>query len=115
MDLILFILNKRGLECLLSGKVTLGGDVSVTAGPEGGTPAADTDILLTAEIYPYSRSKGLFTGISFKGAVIAPGGESNEAFYGQALNSSDLLLEHKAQPIKAAEAPIKALKEFSEK
>jgi len=115
VDLILFIMNKRGLESLLSGKVTLGGDVSVTAGPVGRTMAADTDILLTAEIYSYSRTKGLFAGISLKGAVVASDIESNEAFYGEAINAKDILLERKAQPIKEAEELVKTLKQFSGK
>ncbi|MBI4776250.1 MAG: lipid-binding SYLF domain-containing protein [Deltaproteobacteria bacterium] len=115
IDLILFILNKRGIESLLSGKVTLGGDVSATAGPVGRTMAADTDILLTAEIYSYSRTKGLFAGVSLKGAIVAPDNESNEAFYGTPLNARDILLENKAQPIKEAEQLVKTLKQFSGK
>ena len=115
IDLILFIRNKRGVESLLSGKVTLGGNVSATAGPVGRTMSAETDILLTAEIYTYSRSRGLFAGISLKGAIIAPDVEANKAFYGQTLDSGDILLKHKVQPIKEAEELVKTLKQFSGK
>lgn len=78
IDLILVIMNKRGLEGLLNDRFTLGGDAAVAAGPIGRAVSADTDISLKAGIFSYSRSKGLFAGVALKGTVIAPDKGANK-------------------------------------
>lgn len=86
VDLVLIFKNRETLEKIGKGSFTLGGDISVTAGPVGRNSTASTDYKLEAEVYSYSRSKGLFAGISLSGSAIDIDGKANEAFYG---NDSD--------------------------
>jgi lipid-binding SYLF domain-containing protein len=83
-DLVLIFKTGPGLDRIVrgQGKLTLGGDVAVAAGPVGRQAEADTDALLRAEIYSYSRSRGLFAGISLEGAALLVDGPANAAFYG---------------------------------
>jgi len=81
-QLVLVIMNRRGLEKLLSNKVTLGTDASVAAGPVGRTASASTDAQLTAEMLSYSRSKGLFAGIDLSGGSLRPDKDANIRAYG---------------------------------
>jgi lipid-binding SYLF domain-containing protein len=83
-DLVLVFKTKASLDRILrgKGKLTLGGDVSVAAGPLGREAAAATDGRLKAEIYTYSRSRGLFAGVSLEGAALVIDHRANEAFYG---------------------------------
>ena len=80
-DYILLIMNEKGLMGLLEDKFELGGEGSVAAGPVGRTAAASTNATLDAEILTYSRSRGLFAGLSLKGVVITPDKDLNEAIY----------------------------------
>jgi len=82
-DIILVFKTRKSIENIASGKVTLGADISVAAGPVGRHAEADTDLALEAEIYSYSKSKGLFAGISLKGASIQIDRDANSAFYGR--------------------------------
>ncbi len=111
-DLILVITNERGLRSLLKGKFTLGADASVAAGPVGRTAQADTDVLLKAEIYSYSRTRGAFAGVSLKGAVIASDDEANRAHYGKTLFASDILLDRKVLPEEQDMELIRTLNTF---
>jgi lipid-binding SYLF domain-containing protein len=81
-DLVLLIMNDAGLQGLLQDKVTLGGDVSVAAGPVGRSASASTNVTLDAGILSYSRSKGAFIGAALEGAVINPDNDLNQAVYG---------------------------------
>ena len=83
VDLVLVFKNRETLQNIDHSSVTLGGDVSVTAGPMGRNSTASTDTKLEAEVYSYSRSKGLFAGISLGGSVIAIDENANKAFYGE--------------------------------
>ena len=80
-DYILVVMNEKGLEGLLEDKFEIGGEGSVTAGPVGRTAAASTNVTLDAQILTYSRSKGLFAGVSLKGVVISPDNDMNRAIY----------------------------------
>ena len=80
-DVILVLKSIRSLDQICSGKFTLGADASVAAGPVGRQAEAGTDILLRAEILSYSRSRGLFVGLSFEGAAIQVDYGSTSAFY----------------------------------
>ncbi len=111
-DLILVIMNQRGLSSLLKGKITLGGDVSVAAGPVGRKAQAETDVMLKAEIYSYSRSKGIFAGFSLKGAWIAPDKESNSFYYGDAWKPEGILLDQKIKPKGIGLEFVNTLKRF---
>jgi lipid-binding SYLF domain-containing protein len=91
-QLILVVMNRRGLDTLLSNKVTLGTDASIAAGPVGRTASAATDAQLTAEMLSYSRSKGLFAGIDLSGGTLKPDKDANAQAYGANLSARDLAL-----------------------
>lgn len=90
-DLVLLFMNDRALNHLLADKFKLGGDVSVAAGPLGRTAAAGTDVSLTAEILSYSRSKGIFAGVSLDGTVVHADKSGDEAMYGSGISRHDTL------------------------
>ncbi len=82
VDLVLIFKHAKTLENIGKGSFTLGGDVSVTIGPEGRNSSASTDYKMEAEVYSYSRSKGLFAGISISGSAIEVDSKFNQLFYG---------------------------------
>jgi len=90
-DLILLVMNDRGMESILSSKVKLGGDASVAAGPLGRDASADTDAWMRAEILSYSRSRGLFAGISLAGTTLRPDDDASEQVYGHAIKAKDIV------------------------
>src|SRR5881392_2591417 len=83
VDLVMLIMNKEGMENLLSSKVKLGADASVAAGPVGRHAAADTDWKLRAQVLSYSRARGVFAGLELNGAVLKIDRESTLEFYGK--------------------------------
>ena len=91
-QLVLVIMNRKGLEKLLSNKVTLGTDASIAAGPVGRTASAATDAQMTAEMLSYSRSKGLFAGIDLSGGSLRPDKEANSRAYGATAAARDIAL-----------------------
>ncbi|MDI6844685.1 MAG: lipid-binding SYLF domain-containing protein [Candidatus Saccharicenans sp.] len=98
-DLVLVFKNRKGVENIASNKITLGADMSVAAGPVGRSAEASTDLEMEAEIYSYSRSKGLFAGISIKGGTLRVNREANNAFYGSSLEASKILYENIKTPV----------------
>ena len=94
-DFVLLIMNESGMKSLLSDKFELGGEASVAAGPVGRTAAASTDVKLDAQILSYSRSKGLFGGISLKGSVISPDKSDMEGTYGRGVTAETVLAANK--------------------
>jgi lipid-binding SYLF domain-containing protein len=82
-DVILVFKNKRSIDNIVNGKITLGADAAIAAGPVGRRGEAATDGQLKAEIYSYSRSRGLFAGISLEGAALQIDEDANADFYGQ--------------------------------
>jgi lipid-binding SYLF domain-containing protein len=91
-DVVLLVMNERGIDKLLQDKVTLGADASVAAGPVGRSGTAATDVQLAAEMLSYSRARGLFAGIDLSGGVIRPDNGADQRFYSRALSSRDILL-----------------------
>ncbi len=83
-DLVMLIMNRRGEDSLLKDKITLGGDMAATAGPVGRDADAQTDLRMNAKMLAYSRSKGLFGGITLKGGVIKQDTDSNRWLYRKA-------------------------------
>ena len=83
-DVVLVFTSKQSIEGIVGGKVTLGADASVAAGPVGRQSSAATDIGLTAQVYSYSRASGLFAGVALDGSAITIDGSSNESFYKKA-------------------------------
>lgn len=113
IDLILVIMNKRGLEGLLQDKFTLGGDAAVAAGPVGRSASADTDLLLKAGIFSYSRTKGVFAGVALKGAVVMPSKAANRTYYGGPVDVREILFGDKIIPPSSSQGLLRTLREFS--
>jgi len=106
-DVVMLMMNERGMDNLLKSKFTLGGNASVAAGPVGRSASADTDARMSAEILSYSRSKGLFAGVSLQGATLRNDDEGNNELYGKNLTAKDILTGNvtapsDAQPLLAA-------------
>jgi len=93
IDIVLVFKSPRGIERLMTGKFTLGADAGVSAGPVGREASAATDVQLQSEIYSYSRSRGLFAGLSLSGTSLQIDDESNEKFYGKRLSGRDIVRE----------------------
>jgi SH3 domain-containing YSC84-like protein 1 len=90
-DLVMLFMNDRALHSLLSDKFKLGADASVAAGPVGRSAAAGTDLKLNAEILSYSRSKGIFAGVSLDGAVVQADKSGDQALYGDHVSIHEIL------------------------
>jgi SH3 domain-containing YSC84-like protein 1 len=95
-DFVLLVMNPRGANSILSSKVKLGGEASAAAGPKGRSAAADTDIVMRAEILSYSRSRGLFAGVSLEGSTLRSDGSANRKLYGRSLTAKEIVREGKA-------------------
>jgi lipid-binding SYLF domain-containing protein len=111
-DIILLVMNKKGAEKMMTSKFTLGGDVSVAAGPVGRTSTAETDALMRAEILSWSRSRGAFAGVSLKGSTLREDNEAIEALYGKNYKNKDIVASGLAVPA-PAQPLIAALNKFS--
>jgi SH3 domain-containing YSC84-like protein 1 len=108
-DLILLIMSEEGVQSLLEEKFTLGAGVSVAAGPVGREASAETDMKFDVGILSYSRTKGLFAGLSFTGAVLEPDVQANEAYHGKGITVQDVLYEKQGALSDAGKALIGAL------
>jgi lipid-binding SYLF domain-containing protein len=84
-------MNEGGMKHIMADKVTIGGEASVAAGPIGRDATAQTDVMLNAEILSYSRTHGLFSGISLAGATLRPDGETNRELYGHEATNREIL------------------------
>jgi SH3 domain-containing YSC84-like protein 1 len=91
-DFVLLVMNKRGADSILTSQVKLGGDVAAAAGPKGRNAAASTDITMRAEVLSYSRSRGLFAGISLEGSTLRPDGDGNERVYGKGISAKEIVI-----------------------
>jgi lipid-binding SYLF domain-containing protein len=94
-DLVLLVMNQKGAASILSSKIKLGGDASAAAGPKGRDASADTDLWMRAEILSYSRSRGLFAGISLEGSTLRPDNKANARIYGRKITAKAILLGNK--------------------
>ena len=94
-DFVLLVMNPKGANSILSSKIKLGADASAAAGPKGRTAAADTDIVMRAEVLSYSRSRGLFAGISLEGSTLRSDGSANKKLYGRELSAKQIVREGK--------------------
>ncbi|MBI2822884.1 MAG: lipid-binding SYLF domain-containing protein [Acidobacteria bacterium] len=112
VDLVLLLMNLKGLESLLDSKFTLGGDASVAAGPVGRTAAAETDAWMSAQILAYSRARGLFAGLVIKGGVLRPDRDANFVLYGKAVRPRTLLIDGKTDSISPDAQIAKDLQTF---
>jgi lipid-binding SYLF domain-containing protein len=98
----MLVMNKHGAHRLLSSKFTLGGDASVAAGPVGRSATAETDAYMTAEILTYSRSRGVFAGLSLSGATLRQDLDTNTALYGRSLQNKEIVETNVPPPASAA-------------
>jgi SH3 domain-containing YSC84-like protein 1 len=91
-DLVLLVMNDRGAQSILSSKVKLGGDASIAAGPVGRDASANTDAFMRAEILSYSRTRGVFVGVSLEGSTLRPDDDATEDVYGQKLTAREIVI-----------------------
>jgi SH3 domain-containing YSC84-like protein 1 len=92
-DFVLLVMNPRGAHSMLRSKVKLGGDASVAAGPKGRTASAESDATLRAEVLSYSRSRGLFAGVSLEGSTVRPDHDANQRVYGKNLEAEQIIFK----------------------
>jgi lipid-binding SYLF domain-containing protein len=90
-DFVLLVMNDRGASSVLGSKVKLGADASAAAGPKGRNAGAATDIVMQAEILTYSRSRGLFAGVSLEGSTLRADGDANQRLYGKRLDAKEIV------------------------
>lgn len=96
IDLVLVVMKRRGLENLLDKEFKIGGDASAVIGPLGRDAEASTDLRLRAEILSYSRTRGVFASVTLKSSTIRADRDANERFYGERLDSADVVVASKA-------------------
>src|SRR5271169_2209762 len=108
-DLILLVMNDRGMESILSSKVKLGADASVAGGPVGRDASADTDAWMRAEILSYSRSRGLFAGISLEGTTLRPDDDASSDVYGRKITAKEIVLGGKASTPESGQHLVRVL------
>jgi len=112
-DLVLIFVNDSGIRPLLKGKVTLGADASVAAGPVGRKASVATDAMMKSGIFAYSRSKGLFAGVSLDGAAVTIDDSANRKVYGEGSSAQDILISGKV-PINGVVRPfVQALQMYA--
>ncbi len=109
-DFVLVFTNSDGIKPLLRGKLKLGADASLAAGPVGRSAEAGTDVTLRAAVYSYSRAKGAFAGIALDGAVLSIDDDANRKVYGAQLSGQDILLNGRAKPNRIVEPFLEALR-----
>jgi lipid-binding SYLF domain-containing protein len=114
-DFVLLVMNDAGAKSVMSSKVKLGGDASVAAGPVGRTASAETDIVMQAEILSYSRSQGLFAGVSLEGSTMRSDDGGNRALYGKELSAREIVREGKVAPPASAQPLLAILSKASPK
>ena len=90
-DFVLLVMNRRGADAIIKSKVKLGADAAAAAGPKGRTAEASTDATMRAEILTYSRSRGLFAGVSLAGSTLRPDNDSNRKIYRRRVEAREIL------------------------
>jgi len=112
-DFVLLVMNDKGADSLLRSKVKLGADAIAAAGPKGRASEAATDAYMGAEILSYSRSKGLFAGVSLKGSTLRQDSGANEDLYGRKISAREIVLEQKVSVPSAGKSLVDLLQENS--
>jgi len=112
-DLVLLVMNQRGANSILASQVKLGGDMAATAGPKGRSAAAATDVTWRAEILSYSRSRGLFAGISLEGSTLRPDNDGNERLYGKGTTAKNIVINSAIHPPASAKLLLSTLNKNS--
>lgn len=112
-DFVLLVVNPKGIDSMLKSKVKLGADAAAAAGPKGRDAQAATDVLMRAEILTYSRSRGLFAGISLDGSTLRADNSASEKVYGRKVNARDIVLGHAVGTTAAGQVMVSALQKES--
>jgi len=114
-DYVMLVLNPKGAKSILSSNVKLGADIAASAGPKGRTASASTDVVMKAEILSYSRSRGLFAGISLEGSTLRSDGGANENLYGKNFNAREIIEQGQVRAPASAQLLISTLNKNSPK
>lgn len=112
-DFVLLVVNPKGIDSILKSKVKLGADAAAAAGPKGRDAQAATDVLMHAEILTYSRSRGLFAGISLDGSTLRPDNSASEKVYGRKVTAREIVMEHKVGTPAAGRLMVATLQKAS--
>jgi SH3 domain-containing YSC84-like protein 1 len=112
-DFVILVMNNRGADSLLHSKVKLGADAAIAAGPKGRDAQADTDVTMRAEMLSYSRSRGVFAGISLEGSTLRPDNDANKRLYGKEVSAGGIIAESKVHAPESAHALIARLQKAS--
>lgn len=100
-DVVLLVMNQTGMEKLMGDKFTLGAEAAIAAGPVGRETSANTDVRMNAEILSWSRSRGVFVGLSLEGATLRPDSGENEKLYGRPVGNREILTGQVVSPARA--------------
>jgi SH3 domain-containing YSC84-like protein 1 len=114
-DFVILVMNPRGAKAILKSKVKLGADAAAAAGPKGRDAAAASDVTMRAEMLTYSRSRGLFAGVSLEGSTLRPDNGANESVYGKKLSAEDIIRKGAAAVPPAAQELVALLNKKSPK
>lgn len=112
-DFVLLVVNSKVVDSILNGKVKLGGDAVAVAGPKGRDTRAADDVLMHTEILSYSRSRGLFAGVSLDGFTLRPDNSASEKVYGRKITAREIVLERKVSTPVAGQLMVSALQKTS--
>jgi SH3 domain-containing YSC84-like protein 1 len=112
-DFVILVMNPRGATAILKNKVKLGADASAAAGPKGRYAEASTDVTFRAEMLTYSRSRGLFAGVSLEGSTLRPDNSANEEVYGKKIAATDIVLKGAVPTPASAQKLSATLTKFS--
>ena len=96
-DYVILVMNEKGAKSVMSSKVKLGGEASIAAGPVGRTSSAETDAVMNAEMLSWSRSKGVFGGVSLEGSTIRSDDDANKKLYGKDVNAKQIIVEREVR------------------
>ena len=112
-DLVLLVMNEKGMDYLLKDKFTLGGEAAAVAGPVGRNAQAMTDAMMHAQILSWSRSRGAFIGASLEGMIVKPKDDANEEFYGKPLTARQILVDHAVEVPAGAKSFVKTASSYT--
>lgn len=112
-DFVLLVVNPKGIDSILKSKVKLGADAAAAAGPKGRDAQAATDVLMHAEILTYSRSRGLFAGVSLDGSTLRADNSASEKVYGRKITGREIVLQHKVGTPAAGKLLVSTLQKAS--
>jgi lipid-binding SYLF domain-containing protein len=114
-DFVLLVMNEQGANAILASKVKIGADASAAIGPVGRAAAAESDVTLRAQILTYSRSRGLFAGVSLEGSTVRPDNDANERVYGKKISAREIVLHNAVPPPPSSKLLLSTLRKHSPK